>query len=75
MAHGPTDAPAVHSLLARYLAHFSTAEQDQIAAALKKQADHYMRTDLDRCLARRRANKKHGRFNRQRPLLRLRAAC
>ncbi len=44
--------PLAHQtqLLDRYLSHFDSAEQDQIATALKKQADHYMRTDLDRCL-------------------------
>lgn len=37
-------------LLNQYLNSFDTADQDELAAHLKKKADHYMRTDLERCL-------------------------
>jgi CHAT domain-containing protein len=37
------------AMLGRYLADFDTAEQDELAVCLKKQADDYRRTDLDRC--------------------------
>jgi CHAT domain-containing protein len=36
-------------LLGQHLVFFNTAEQDEIAACLKKQADQYIRSNLDRC--------------------------
>lgn len=47
MSQSPSEQ---QSFLAKHLLQFCLADQDELASLLKKQADHYIRTDLDECL-------------------------